>query len=59
VFKRSQWFGLQGMWRQVVYICAQWKILLKGEGREELNFLLSKLEMLARLPPLLSWPEPD
>jgi hypothetical protein len=58
VFNRSQWFGMQGMWRQVVYNCAHWKILLKEEGRGELNLLLSKLEMLARLPPLLSWPEP-
>jgi hypothetical protein len=59
VFNRSQLFGMQVLWRQVVYSCAQWKILLKEEGKEELNLLLSKLEMLARLPPLLSWPEPS
>jgi hypothetical protein len=58
VFNRSQWFGLQGLWRQVAYSCAQWKILLKEKERGKLNLFLSKLEMLARLPPLLSWPEP-
>jgi hypothetical protein len=38
--------------------CAQWRTLLKEEGREELTMLLSRVEMLDRLPPLLSWPEP-
>jgi hypothetical protein len=58
VFNRSQWFGMQEMWRQMVYNCAQWKILLQVEGRGELNLMLSKMEMLAPLPPLLSWLEP-
>jgi heme/copper-type cytochrome/quinol oxidase subunit 1 len=58
VFNRSHWLGLQGMWRHTVCSCAQWDILLKEEGRGELKLLLSKLETLARLPPLLSWPEP-
>jgi hypothetical protein len=59
VFNRSQWFGMQGMWRRMVCSCVQWVILLKEGGREELKLLLSKLETLARLPPLLSWPEPS
>jgi hypothetical protein len=42
----------------MVCSCAQWKISLKEEGREELKLLLSKLQSLARLPPLLSWLEP-
>jgi hypothetical protein len=49
---------MQGMWRQVAFSCAQWKILLKEEERGSLNLMLSKLEVLARLPPLLSCPEP-
>jgi hypothetical protein len=58
VFNRSQWIGMQGLWRSLVCNRAQWKNLLKEERRKELNILLSKLEMLARLPPLLSWPKP-
>jgi hypothetical protein len=58
VFNRSQWVGMQGLWRRMVCSCAQWKISLKEEGREELKLLLSKLQSLARLPPLLSWLEP-
>jgi hypothetical protein len=33
-----------------------WKVfLLKEEEKGRLNMMLSKLEVLARLPPLLSW----
>jgi hypothetical protein len=32
--------------------------MLKEEEKEKLNMMLSKLEVLARLPPLRSWPEP-
>jgi hypothetical protein len=58
VFNRTQWLGMQVMWKQVVFNCAQWKIMLKEEEKRKLNMLLSKLEVLARLSPLLSWPEP-
>jgi hypothetical protein len=53
VFNRAQWIGLHGMWRHSACSCAQWRILLKEEEREELTTLLSKVESLARLPPLL------
>jgi hypothetical protein len=58
VFNRSQWIGIQGLWRRLACSCAQWRILLKEEGREEPATLLSKVESFARLPPLLLWPEP-
>jgi hypothetical protein len=58
VFNRSKWLGMQGLWRHLVYSCAQWKIMLKEEGRGVLTAMLNKVEELARLPPLLSWPEP-
>jgi hypothetical protein len=58
VFNRSQWIGMQGMWRNFVYNCAQWKILVKEEKRGELMMMLSKVEDVTRLPPLLLWPEP-
>jgi hypothetical protein len=50
---------MQGMWRNFVYNCAQWKILVKEEKRGELMMMLSKVEDVTRLPPLLLWPEPD
>jgi hypothetical protein len=58
VFNRSQWLGMQGLWSRLVYSCAQWRVLLKEEGRGELTTMLSKVEEVARLPPLLLWPEP-
>jgi hypothetical protein len=58
VFKRSQWFGMQGVWKTLVYSCAQWRILLKEEGRGALMELLNKLEDSTRLPPLVLWPKP-
>jgi hypothetical protein len=58
VFNHAQWIGMHGMWRRLVCNCAQWRILLKEEEREGLTILLSKVESLARLPPLLLWPEP-
>jgi hypothetical protein len=58
VFSRSQWFGIHVLWRKVVYNCAQWKILLKEEEKGSVIAMLDKLELLARLPPMLSWPEP-
>jgi hypothetical protein len=58
VFNRSQWLGMQGLWRHLACSCAQWKILLNEVGRGELTAMLSKVEELARLPPLLLWPEP-
>jgi hypothetical protein len=58
VFNRSQWLGMLGLWNRLVYSCAQWKVLLKEEGRGELTTMLSKVEEVARLPPLLLWPEP-
>jgi hypothetical protein len=50
---------MQGMWRNLFYNCAQWKILVKEERRGELMMMLSKVEDVTRLPPLLLWPEPD
>jgi hypothetical protein len=58
VFNRSQWIGMQGLWRHLVYSCAQWKIMMNEEGRGELSVMLSNVEEMARLPPLLLWPEP-
>jgi hypothetical protein len=48
VFNRSQWCGMQGMWNRLTYSCAQWKVLLKEEGRGELTTMLSKVEEVAR-----------
>jgi hypothetical protein len=56
IFKRSQWLGMQGLWKHLVGSCVQWKILVK-EGREELMMLLNKLKASTRRP-LLLWPEP-
>jgi hypothetical protein len=58
VFNRSQWCGMQGMWNRLTYSCAQWKVLLKEEGKGELTTMVSKVEEVARLPLLLLWPEP-
>jgi hypothetical protein len=57
-FNRSQWIGMQGLWRHLVCSSAQWKIMMNEEGRGELSVMLSKVEEMARLPPLLLWPEP-
>jgi hypothetical protein len=58
IFNRSQWFGMQVMWRKVSYNLAQWKILLKEEEKGRMMTMLNQLELLARIHPLLSWPEP-
>jgi hypothetical protein len=58
VFNRSQWLGMQGLWRNLVCSCVQWQILLKEEERGRLKTLLSKMEDAARRPPLLLWPKP-
>jgi hypothetical protein len=58
VFNRAQWFGMQDLWRRLACSCAQWKILLKEEEKEELMSMLSKVEEAAMMPPLLLWPEP-
>jgi hypothetical protein len=59
VFNCSQWFGMQVMWRKVLYNLAQWKILLKEEERGRMPTMLNQLELLARMLPLLSWPTPE
>jgi hypothetical protein len=58
VFNRVQWFGMQVLWRRLLSNCAQWKILLKEEEKEELIGLMNKLEGVARLPPMILWPDP-
>jgi hypothetical protein len=55
MFNRTQWFGIHVLWRTVAYTLAQWRILLlKEEERGKLLMMVSKLEFLARMPPLLS-----
>jgi hypothetical protein len=43
VFNRSPWLGMQGLWRHLLYNVAQWKIMLKEEGRGVLAAMLSKM----------------
>jgi hypothetical protein len=59
IFMMFQWFGMQVMWRKVLYNLAQWKILLKEEERGRMPTMLNQLELLARMLPLLSWPTPE
>jgi hypothetical protein len=58
VFNRTQWFGMHVLWRKIAYNLAQWGILLKEEEKGNLMMMVNKLEILARMPPLLLWPEP-
>jgi hypothetical protein len=58
VFNRVQWFGMQALWRRLLNNCAQWKILLKEEEKEGLIGLMNRLEGVARLPPMILWPDP-
>jgi hypothetical protein len=39
VFNRTQWIGMQVLWRKVACILAQWKILLKEEERGMIKIL--------------------
>jgi hypothetical protein len=57
-FNRAPWSGMQVLWRKSAYMLAQWSVLLQGAEKEKLQTMVSTLEMLARAPPLLIWPEP-
>jgi hypothetical protein len=48
---------MQVLWRKNAYTIAQWSIMLKEEERGRLMMMVKKLECLAQMPPLLSWPE--
>jgi hypothetical protein len=43
VFNRTQWFGMQVLWRKNAYTLAQWSIMLKEEERGRLMMMVKKL----------------
>jgi hypothetical protein len=56
-FNRVKWSGMQILWRKMAWLLAQWEVLLPVEEKEKLQRMVN-LEVLARAPPMLLWPEP-
>ena len=50
--------GMQVLYVRVAYTLAKWRPLCPEGARRELNAAVKKLETLARMPPMLMWPEP-
>jgi hypothetical protein len=57
-FNRTNWPGMQTLWRKLAFLLAQWGVLLHEEEKEKLQVVTTQLEALAHAPPLLLWPEP-
>jgi hypothetical protein len=57
-FNRTNWPGMQTLWRKLAFLLAQWGVLLHEEEKGKLQVVTMQLEALARAPPMLSWPEP-
>ena len=57
-FNRSPWIGLQKIWRRKACMLSQWRVLFSEPTRGDVDRVVMELELLARAPPLLQWPDP-
>ena len=58
VFNYVAWPGMQAIWRKTALNLSTWGCLTSGHIKGRLERCAAELELLARSPPLLTWPDP-
>jgi hypothetical protein len=56
-FNRTNWSGMQIIWRTLAWLLAQWEVLLPVGKKRSLQVVIVQLEELDHVPPMLLWPE--
>ena len=58
VFNNVCWSGLQVIWRKTASNLSSWECLSSGCAKDKVTWAAKELEVKARSPPLLLWPDP-
>lgn len=49
---------LKKIWKTTAHMLSQWSVLFSGDIRGSVDAVVKELELLARTPSLLLWPDP-